>query len=150
MPSIESSLPEDSCVLQWDRNAVAVRYHSRRVVRGCGGRRHRGAVNVAARLAGQLANALHLLPRWSAAADSIGLELYPHCRGIEVAALQAFGNFASPPASLLLIRSRTEPGTKWATRHFGELNVTTDGDQHVFDVQVSAARRRPWVRFWPT
>src|SRR5512145_3371016 len=84
MPSTESSLPEDSCVLQWDRNALAVRYHSRGVVRGCGGRRHRGAVNVAARLAGQLANALHLLPRWSAAVDSISIEFDSHRIWVEI------------------------------------------------------------------
>jgi hypothetical protein len=32
-PSIGSSLPQDSCFFQWDRNAGAVRYHSRRIVR---------------------------------------------------------------------------------------------------------------------
>jgi hypothetical protein len=84
MPSSGSSLPEDSCVLQWDRNAVAVRYHSRGVVRGWVGRRHRGAVNVAARLAGQLANALHLLPHRSAAVDSISIELDSYHIGIEI------------------------------------------------------------------
>ena len=26
-------LPQDSCAFQWDRNAVAMRYHSRRIVR---------------------------------------------------------------------------------------------------------------------
>ena len=33
LPSIGSSLPQDSCVFQWDGNAVTVRYHSRRIVR---------------------------------------------------------------------------------------------------------------------
>ena len=81
---IGSSLPQDSCVFQWDRNAVAVRYHSRRIVRWRTGRRHSRAVNVAARRAGQLANAFHLLPHGSTAHDAVGVKLYPHCLGVEV------------------------------------------------------------------
>ena len=84
MPSIGSSLPQDSCVFQWDRNAVAVRYHSRRIVRWWAGRRHRRAVNVAARRAGQLANALHLLPHRSAAVDSVGIKLDSHRLRVEI------------------------------------------------------------------
>ena len=49
-----------------------------------GGREHRGAVNVAARLAGQLANALHLLPHRSAAVDSISIELDSHRVRVEI------------------------------------------------------------------
>ena len=79
-----SSLPQNSCVFQWDRNPVAVRYHSRRIVRWWAGRRHCRAVNVAARRAGQLANALHLLPHGSTAHDAVGVKLYPHRRGVEV------------------------------------------------------------------
>ena len=82
--SIGSSLPQNSCVFQRDRNAVAVRYHSRRIVRCWAGRRHRRAVNVAARCAGQLADALHLLPNGIAAVDSVGIKLDPHRLGVEV------------------------------------------------------------------
>ena len=67
-----------------DRNAVAVRYHSRRIVRWWAGRGHSRAVNVAARRAGQLANALHLLPHGGTAHDAVGVKLYPHCLGVEV------------------------------------------------------------------
>ena len=80
----ESSLPQDSCVFQWDRHAVAVRHHSRRIVRWRAGRRHSRAVNVAARRAGQLANALHLLPHGSAAHDAVGVKLDSHRLGVEV------------------------------------------------------------------
>src|SRR5437867_3475899 len=84
-PSIGSSLPQDSCVFQWDRNTVAVRYHSRCVARWWAGRRHGRVVNVAARRAGQLANARHLLPHRSTAHDAVGVKLYPHRLGVEVA-----------------------------------------------------------------
>lgn len=72
---MESPLPQDSCVFQWDRNAVAVRYHSRRIVRWWAGRRHSRAVNVAARRAWQLPDTHHLLPHRSAAVDSVGIKL---------------------------------------------------------------------------
>ena len=49
MPSIGSSLPEDSCVFQRDRNALAAPYHSRLVVCWGAGSRHSRVVNVAAR-----------------------------------------------------------------------------------------------------
>src|ERR1019366_411258 len=71
--SIGSSLPQDSCVFQWDRNAVAVRHHSRRIVRWWADRRHRCAVNVAARRVGQFANARHLLPHGRTAREAIGI-----------------------------------------------------------------------------
>ena len=35
-----SSLPQDSCFFQWDRNAGAVRHHSRRIVLWWAGRKH--------------------------------------------------------------------------------------------------------------
>jgi hypothetical protein len=61
-----------------------VRYYSRRIVRWWAGRRHSSAVNVAARRAGRLANALHLLPHGSSAHDAVGVKLYPHRLGVEV------------------------------------------------------------------
>jgi len=83
-PSIGSSLPQDSCVFQWDRNSVAVRYHSRRIILWWAGRRHSRAVNVEARRAGQLANARHLLSDRTAAIDPIGTQLDSHEVRIEV------------------------------------------------------------------
>jgi hypothetical protein len=71
-PSIGSSLPQDSCVFQWDRNAIAVRYHARRIVLWWAGRRHGRVVSVVARRADQLANARHLLPHGSTAHDAVG------------------------------------------------------------------------------
>ena len=58
---VESSLPQDSCVFQWDRDAVVARYDSSRIVRYRPIRRYSSVVNVAARRSGQLANAFHLL-----------------------------------------------------------------------------------------
>ena len=48
------------------------------------GHRHSRAVNVAARLDGEFANALHLLPCWNAAADSVSVELDSHRVRVEV------------------------------------------------------------------
>lgn len=45
-PIRRSSLPQDSCVLQWDRKAVVVRYQPHRIVRRRAGRGRRRAVNV--------------------------------------------------------------------------------------------------------
>jgi hypothetical protein len=82
--SVDSSLPEDGVDFQGHRDAVAVRDHSRRVVRGWAGGRHRDAVDVAGRRAGELAGARHLLPN-GRARRSIGVELDSHRFGIEVA-----------------------------------------------------------------
>ena len=77
-------LPQDSCVFQRDRNALALRYHSRRIVRCWARRRDSRTVNVAARGARQLANALHLLPHGSTAHNAVGVKLYPHRLEVEV------------------------------------------------------------------
>ena len=77
-------MPQNVSGLQGNRRAVAMRYHSCRIVRWWAGRRHSRAVNIAARRAGQLANALHFLPHASAAHDPGGVKLYPHRLGVEV------------------------------------------------------------------
>jgi hypothetical protein len=81
---VASPLPKNGTEFQRHRNAVAVRYHSCRIVRSWAGRRHNPAVNVATRHAFQLANVLHLLPHGSAAVDPISIELDSHDVGIEV------------------------------------------------------------------
>ena len=83
-PSIGSSLPPDLGGFQRNGNAVEVRDDARRVRTRRAARRHSRAVHVAARRAGQLADALHLLPRDRAARGAIGEELDPHRRGVEV------------------------------------------------------------------
>lgn len=82
--SIDLSLPEDSCVFQWDRNAVAVRHDSRRIVGGRASCRHSRAVNVAARCAGQLANAIHLMPHGRTAREAVGIKFDPDGIGVEI------------------------------------------------------------------
>ena len=81
---IESPLPEDLRGFEGNRHAVAVRYHSRRIVRWWAGRRHSRAVNITARRAVELANALHLLPHGSIAPGAVSVKLYPHRLGVEV------------------------------------------------------------------
>jgi len=46
--------------------------------------RHRRAVNIATRRAGQLANAFHFLPQGSTAHAAVGVKLYPHRLRVEV------------------------------------------------------------------
>ena len=80
---VDSSLPENPTDFQRNRDTVAVRYHSRRIVRRWTGRRHSRAVNVAVRRCA-VANALHLLPHGSTAHDAVGIKLYPHRLRVEV------------------------------------------------------------------
>ena len=83
-PRIHSSLPQDLRGFQRDRDAIAMRYHPRRIVRWRSGRGHGGAVAVAARRARQLADALHLLSHRAAAVTSVGIKLNAYRVRIEV------------------------------------------------------------------
>src|SRR5512136_1699080 len=77
-------LPQDSCVFQWDRNAVAVRYHSRRIVRRRTCRRHFRGIDVTV-CAHQLLTACHLLPHGSTAHDAVGVKFYAHSIRVKTA-----------------------------------------------------------------
>src|ERR1035438_9874947 len=81
---IKSSLPLDSCVLQWDRNAFAVRDNPRSIVSRSADRGHGRAVPVAARRSGQLADALHLLSHWASPVNSVGIKLNGYGVRVEV------------------------------------------------------------------
>ena len=83
-PPFGSSLPQDSRLFQRERNAIAVRYHSWRIVGRRTDRRHSRALSVTARLADPLANARHLLAHGSAAAQSFCVEFDSYRVRIEV------------------------------------------------------------------
>src|ERR1035438_1402872 len=81
---VRSSLPQDSLVFQWDRNAGMLRYHARRVVRSRTYRGHPCAIGIASGPTRQLANALHLLPFGTVAVDAVGIKLDSHRTRIEI------------------------------------------------------------------
>ena len=84
LAQISSSLPPDSRVFQWDRNAVAVWYHSRRIVCWWTGGRYSRAVNVAACRTDQLTDARHFLPHRDTAVDPVSIEFDPYGLRLEV------------------------------------------------------------------
>src|ERR1017187_8615058 len=84
LAQIGSSLPPDSCVFQWDRNAFAVRDDPRCIVPRSADRGHGRAVPVTARRSGQLADAFHLLSHWAAAVNSAGIKLNGYRVRVEV------------------------------------------------------------------
>jgi hypothetical protein len=81
---VVSPLPEDGTGLQGDSDAGETGDHPRRVVLWRAGRRHSRTVDVGARSAGRLANALHLLPHWRAVRDAVGVKLDSHRIGVEI------------------------------------------------------------------
>src|ERR1017187_6587127 len=80
---VRSSLPQDSLVFQWDRNAGMLRYHARRVVRSRTYRGHPCAIGIASGPTRQLANALHLLPFGTAAVNAVRIKLDSHRTRVE-------------------------------------------------------------------
>jgi hypothetical protein len=120
LPPIGPLLPQDSRVLQWNRNAVAVRYHPRRIICRRAGRRHCRAVNVAAWHAGQRTNALHLLLPHGSAAHHVGgvKRLTPFTAPLPRIARYAMLKPSEFKASPILTRPVLEPVHRYTTRRF--------------------------------
>ena len=73
-------------------------------------RRHSRAEDVAARRAGQLADALHLLPYGSTVHDAVGVKLYPHRLGVEIIEIELNLKYVLLTASLDLHFAKVKRG----------------------------------------
>src|SRR5713101_2338791 len=78
LPSIGSSLPQDSCVFEWDRNAVAARYRARRIVYRRAGCRHACVIGIAVGCARKLTHGLHLHSLRCDTVTAIGIKFDAH------------------------------------------------------------------------